>query len=125
MSNLKHKTIVFLAAVLAVSVVTSWNFVWAGGGIYAGGGRYNDWHMGPGMMGNWGMGWFGGIFMIFFWVLIIVGLILLVRWLIQATGRKEFAGNHGSNALEILKERYARGEIDKAQFESMKLDLSK
>jgi uncharacterized membrane protein len=43
---------------------------------------------------------------------------------VQATGRKEFTGNTGSNALEILKERYARGNMDKAQFESMKRDLA-
>jgi putative membrane protein len=119
MNDLKHKIISFLTAFLSVLVFTPLNFALAGGG------RYNDWHPGPGMMGNWGMGWFGGIFMMFFWVLVIVGLILLVRWLIQATGRKEFAGNPGSKALEILKERYARGDIDKAQFESMKHDLSK
>jgi uncharacterized membrane protein len=47
------------------------------------GGRFNDWHMGAGMMGNWGMGGFGGIFMMFFWVLIIVGLILFIRWLFR------------------------------------------
>ena len=119
MSNLKHKTILFLAAVLAISLGTPWNFALAGGG------RYNDWHLGPAMMGTWGMGWFGGIFMVFFWILIIVGLILFVRWLIQATGRNDVAGNTGSSALEILKERYARGDIDKAQFESMKRDLAK
>ena len=30
-------------------------------------GDNRGWHMGPGMMGEWGMGWFGGIFMIIFW----------------------------------------------------------
>ena len=119
MNDLKHKTIAFLTVFLAIIVLAPWNFAMAGGG------RYNDWHPGPGMMGNWGMGWFGGIFMMFFWVLVIVGLILFVRWLIQATGRKQFAGNTGSKALDILKERYARGDIDKAQFESMKRDLAK
>jgi len=79
--------------------------------------------MGPGMMGNWGMGWFGGIFMIVFWILILVGLVFVVRWLIQTTGRGKNSGQSGSRAIDILKERYARGEIDKAQFEDMKQDL--
>jgi len=87
-------------------------------------GRYDGWGMGPGMMGGWGMGWFGGIFMIVFWILILVGLVFVIRWLIQATGKKGESGQRGSRAMEILKERYARGEIDKAQFEAMKRDLA-
>jgi len=87
-------------------------------------GRYGDWHMGPGMMGGWGMGWFGGIFMIVFWILILVGLVFVIRWLVQTTAKKEDSGQRGSQAMEILKERYARGEIDKTQFESMKRDLA-
>lgn len=86
-------------------------------------GQYGDWHMGPGMMGSWGMGWFGGIFMIVFWILILVGLVFVIRWLVQATGKKGDSGQRGSRAMEILKERYARGEIDKTQFETMKRDL--
>ena len=81
-------------------------------------GRYSDWHMGPGMMGSWGMGGFGMIFMIVFWVLAIAGLVFFVIWLIQAaTGQKGNIDNNSSRAIEILKERYARGEIDKAEFE--------
>jgi putative membrane protein len=92
-------------------------------------GRYNGWyHMGPGYMGGWGgmgYGGFGGIFMIVFWILIIVGLVFLIRWLIQSTSRgKTSAGGSSTRALDILKERYARGEIDKNQFESMKRDLT-
>jgi putative membrane protein len=87
-------------------------------------GRYGGWGMGPGMMGDWGMGWFGGIFMIIFWILILVGLVFVIRWLIQATGKKENSVQSGSRAMEILKERYARGEIDKSQFEAMKRDLA-
>jgi putative membrane protein len=87
-------------------------------------GGYGGWQMGPGMMGNWGMGWFGGIFMIVFWILLLVGLVFVIRWLIQTTGKKGNGGQNGSRAMEILKERYARGEIDRAQFEAMKRDLA-
>lgn len=83
----------------------------------------SGWGMGPGMMGNWGMGWFGMVFMMIFWVLVIVGLVFLIKWLIQSTSSGKAAQPTGSRAVEILKERYARGEIDKAEFESKKKDL--
>ncbi len=76
-----------------------------------------DYGMGPGMMwGGWGMGW---IFMIIFWGLLIVGLIFLIRYFMGATK----AGKGEETALEILKKRYARGEIDKEEFEQKKRDL--
>ena len=87
-------------------------------------GGYGGWGMSPGMMGGYGMGWVGGILMIVFWILIIVGLVFLIKWLIQSTGRDKTSGSGGNRALEILKERYARGEIDKAEFDSKKKDLS-
>jgi len=85
---------------------------------------YDGWGMGPGMMGNWGMGWYGAIFMMIFWVLLIVGLVFLIKWLVQTTGSGKTSAEKGSNAMEILKERYARGEIDKTEFESKKKDLN-
>jgi len=87
-------------------------------------GRGGDWWgmMGP-MMG-YGMGWLGMIMMVVFWGLLIVGGVFLVKWLVQATGRGGAAPTSGGGrALEILKERYARGEITKAEFESMRADL--
>ena len=83
--------------------------------------RRYDWGHGPGMMGEWG--WFGGILMVIFWIAVIIGIIFLIRWLVQSTS----SGGHGArseeSAMEILKKRYARGEIDKKEFEQKKKDL--
>lgn len=76
------------------------------------------------MMGDgdrWGMGWFGmGFGMLIFWLIVIILFVALVRWIAdQGRGSRESA----SRALDILKERYAKGEITKEQFEQMKKDL--
>lgn len=64
---------------------------------------------------GWGMG-FGGLLMLIFWGAVIVGAVVLVRWMLdQSKG--------GKSALQILQERYARGEIDKAEFEERKRNL--
>ena len=82
--------------------------------------RYEGWHMGQGMMGGWGTGWFHGIFMIGFWALVIAGLIFLIRFLIQSTKRDGNSQTGSSRAMDILKERYAMGEINKEEFEEKK-----
>ena len=91
--------------------------------VFAQGDRYRDWRMGPDMMYGWGMGWFGGIFSLIFWILVIVGMVLLIRWLIHMSKGHSEPGPSGSKALEILRERYARGEIEKQEFEEKKKDL--
>ena len=59
--------------------------------------------------------------MILFWVLIIVGIVLVVRWFISEGKLKRLRTEE--NALNILKKRCASGEIDKEQFETMKREL--
>lgn len=76
--------------------------------------------------GGWGMG-FGRVFMILFWGLVILGIVALVRWLVQQSqpGRElgEGAPAPGKTPLEIVRERYARGEIDREEYEQKKRDL--
>ncbi|TAK35963.1 MAG: SHOCT domain-containing protein [Chloroflexota bacterium] len=74
------------------------------------------------MMGFGGFGLLGGLGMGLGWLIWIV-IIGLVIWAVVA-----FSGNGGSrqseSPIEILKRRYARGEISKAEFELSKQDLS-
>jgi putative membrane protein len=80
--------------------------------------------MGPGMgWGGYGMGWFGMILMALFWIAVIVGIIFLIRWLFVSTGAKGHGAVSENSPLEILKNRYARGEINKEEFEQKKKDL--
>lgn len=77
-----------------------------------------------GMMG--GMG-FGLISMLLFWVLVILGIVILVKWVVSpgagASAGSGSARSPGKSALDIVKERYARGEIDREEFEQKKRDL--
>jgi len=57
-----------------------------------------------------------------FTLLTLLGLVSLIKWLIQTTSREKSETN-GGRVLDILKERYARGEIDKKKFKEMKKDL--
>jgi len=77
------------------------------------------------MMWGWPMMGFGGIGMIFgfiFFVLIVIGVILLIVWLIRRTGYN-ITDKTNTRSLEILKERYAKGELTKEQYENMKKEL--
>ncbi|MBI1894528.1 MAG: SHOCT domain-containing protein [Candidatus Rokubacteria bacterium] len=70
----------------------------------------------PWMWGAWGLGMM--VMMLVFWGLVITGVVLAIRWL-TTTG----PGATRDRALEILRERYARGEINKEEFESKRRDL--
>lgn len=73
-----------------------------------------------GHMGDYGCGgmWLS---MLLFWGLLIVGIVMLVKcsWGSGACGKRE----REKAALDILKERYARGEIEREEFEQKKRDL--
>lgn len=72
--------------------------------------------------GGWGAMGFGMIGMSLFWILLIVAIVALVR---GTWGSETFAGRRQEKtALDILKERYARGEIEKEEFEQKKRDLA-
>lgn len=72
-----------------------------------------------GMYGGMGWWWFVNVL---FGILIIVGIVLLTIWLIQRYGKQ--GEKTGESAFDILKKRYASGEITKAEYESMKKDIS-
>jgi putative membrane protein len=79
---------------------------------------------GPGVM-HWGygmMGWFGPIFMLVFWVLIIIAAVYIIKWIAGLSQSETFKTSEAP--LDILKKRYAKGEITKAEFEEMKKDVS-
>ncbi|MHB0912099.1 MAG: SHOCT domain-containing protein [Armatimonadota bacterium] len=70
---------------------------------------------------GWGagpLGWIGMLIGLIVWLLILGGLVYLVVWLIR-----RFAAPHES-ALDVLSKRYARGEIDREEYERMKRELS-
>lgn len=67
---------------------------------------------------GWGGHGFGWILMLLFWVLVIVGIAALIRGISSRPGVGSAAVPE--SPLEILKRRYAKGEIDKAEFEEKK-----
>jgi putative membrane protein len=71
----------------------------------------------------WGWGILWAAMFTAFWALVLVGLALIVRWLWRAGSRAGAGSPHDETALEILKKRYARGEIGKEEFEAKKRDL--
>jgi putative membrane protein len=73
-----------------------------------------------GMGGGWGMG-FGGPFMILFWIAVIAGVFVLVKWLVDQSSAGK--GSRDKSPLEIVRERYARGEINREQYEQIRRDL--
>jgi len=73
---------------------------------------------------GWGSGWaiLGVAHMLLWWVLLILGIVVLGKWLFGGTSGAKQPPHQ--RALEILAERYARGEINKEEFEAKRRDLN-
>ena len=108
------KNRIFMASIVLASLVMAPASVWAQETFRHGYGSH---------MMNWGGGWshmiFGPIFMIVIFVVVIALVVLLVRWLGGSwnVAQPSHLAQSGRTPLDILKERYARGEIDKDEFE--------
>ena len=112
MRKVLNATIAAEVAVFALAPVWAWAQAPAGPEGY-GYGRH---------MMYWGDGWagmiFGPIFMILVLAAVIAVVVLLVRWLGGPShGMPMHHTPPGRTPLDILKERFARGEIDKEEFE--------
>jgi putative membrane protein len=76
------------------------------------------------MTAQWGMvGLWGGLMMLVFWIVVIVGIFILLKWLIEQTKSSSTHPTEKETALDILKKRYAKGEIGKEEFDEKKKDL--
>ncbi|HEB76827.1 MAG TPA: SHOCT domain-containing protein [Nitrospirae bacterium] len=64
-----------------------------------------------------GCGWLGPFLTLLLWALAVAGAVFIIRWLIS--GRRADDGG----PLDLLKARYARGEIDREEFMRRKADL--
>jgi len=71
-----------------------------------------------GVWGVWGIGMM--LMMLVFWGVVMVGIVLGIRWLVSQSK----APRSSDAALDILRQRYARGDISKEEFDAKKRDLT-
>ncbi len=77
------------------------------------------------MIHDWGMmnwGWGGMIFQLLFWLVLIGAIIWVIKY-ITGQSRSIAPSSSRDSALDILKKRYAKGEIDREEFEQKKRDI--
>ncbi len=76
-------------------------------------------------MGHGGFGWgIGLLVMALFWLLFAALLVWVIRAVWDRSAAREGPRGKAESPLEILQRRYARGEIDRAEFEEKRKDLS-
>ena len=78
------------------------------------------------MFEGWGSGHmtFGIVPMALFWLALIVVIVTLIRWSTNSTKTETYHPEKKNSAVDILKERFAKGEIDKQEYEQAKKTLS-
>jgi putative membrane protein len=112
---MNHVELIRVLSVVAALTMLVQHPVWAQERAYEWG-----WGMHHPMWGLWGVWGFAMMLMMFvFWGVVIAGIVIGMRWLARQ-GRK----SKPDAALEILRQRYARGDINKEEFEARKRDLS-
>ncbi len=118
MQNTTTVIIIVVAAILVLLFLGGVGMM-GSGGLGMGPGMMN----GNGMMGGYGYGYnpLGMILSLVSWALIIAGVVLLVVWLVRNAGKA--TGTSSQAPLDILKARYAKGEITKEQFDAIQRDL--
>lgn len=74
-----------------------------------------------------GYGWIGMLISMVFWLLISGGLVWLVVWAVRRSGTGQAANSTptGISAKEIAQQRYARGEINREQYQQLLEDLAR
>jgi putative membrane protein len=111
--NLRRNRIVNLGITLAVIAFGLW--VFRDFGLWQG---FRNLHLGRGAMTGSGM----GVVMILFWLIVLTAVIALISGVWGQPGRRGNAAGP-DDALEILRQRYARGEIDSTEYNAMRRDL--
>jgi putative membrane protein len=81
----------------------------------------DPWRMHEWMGWGWGGMWFGPLFMIALLALLVAGVVALVRW---SGSRGSDGGGRVRTARDILDERYARGEIDREEYQRRRDDIA-
>ena len=102
--------IVAIVAFLILGFLLVWGFRGSGYGM-----------MGPGMMGG-----YGSMFLVPIIIIVVIGLIV---WAVVTATQKSSGSNDATDhktetPLDVLKRRYAQGEIDKEEYETKKRDLT-
>jgi len=80
------------------------------------------------MMGYWlgGLGWVGMIINMIISIAMIIGVVFLVVWIVKRLGNNESGqqiNNSTPSVIEIVKQRYAKGEITREEFQKFMVDL--
>ncbi len=121
MSRNQNTALIVGGVILAILVFLVLGFLLIWGFRGTGYGMMGSWMMGPGMMGG-----YGAMFLVPIFFIIIIGLVIwaIVAATQKSSGKPDTTDYKAETPLDILKRRYAQGEIDKEEYETKKRDLT-